>query len=165
MSFQMSKLAKDGKPLLKFVGQVDEEAVFPTFNDLGTEVFIDLSGVTAINSIGIRSWIQWFSQYGSIHFTFINCPKALVMQMNMVEGFLPEKAEVQSMQVPFFCESCDEERELMFEVGREIIVNGDNVTLKYDKTKVCKPDCETELDVSEAKFFRFLTQKNNKAAA
>ncbi len=164
MSFQMNRELKNGKPLIRFTGQVDEEASFAQFSDLGSEVFIDLAGVSAINSIGIRSWIMWFAQHPNVQFIFINCPKALVMQMNMVEGFLPEKAQVLSMQVPFFCETCDEEKEVLFELGKQIKVNGDSVTLDYKKSDICKADCAIELDVTESKFFRFLLSKNQKAA-
>jgi len=164
MSFQITKENKDGHHLIWFSGQVDEEAQFPEKSDLGDKVFIDLAGVTAINSIGIRSWIIWFSQYPTTHFTFINSPKALVMQMNMVEGFLPERAEVLSMQVPFYCETCDEEKDVLFELGKQIKISGESVSLDYKKSAICKPDCEIELDVTKSKFFRFLFSKNQKAA-
>ncbi len=164
MSFQITRETKEGHQLIRFSGQVDEEAKFPEKSDLGAKVFIDLAGVTAINSIGIRSWILWFSQYPNTHFTFLNSPKALVMQMNMVEGFLPEQAEVLSMQVPFYCETCDEEKDVLFELGKQVKVSGDSVKLDYKKSEICKPDCEIELDVTESKFFRFLFNKNSKAA-
>jgi hypothetical protein len=165
MSFEMLRDEKEGKVLLKFVGGIDEDAVFPSFNDFSSEVFIDLNGVSAINSVGIRSWIRWFAEYSSNQFHFINCPKALVMQINMVEGFLPDGASVLSMQVPFYCEDCDEEKDVMLTVGKEIVVSGDQVNLNLDLRQVCGEGCQPELDVNEAKYFRFLVHKTQQNAA
>jgi hypothetical protein len=165
MSFTVKTSEKEGKTLLQFCGQIDEEATFPEVNDSGKEVFIDLKEVSSINSIGIRSWILWFAKMQTTTFNFINCPKALVMQMNMVEGFLPEKSNVISLNVPFFCEDCDKEIEKLFVVGKEIQVIGDQVSLKYDKTLICESGCNPELDVNESKFFRFLLSKSSSQAA
>lgn len=165
MSFEIQKSEQDNKPLLKFKGGIDEEAQFPTIEGLSGEVFVDLKDVSAINSIGIRAWIRWFSSMSSVQFNFINCPKALVMQMNMVEGFLPASSKVSSLEVPFYCEESDEEKDVMFEVGKEIIIDGDQVKLQFDKSNICGGDCEPELDVNEAKYFRFLVQMTGHKAA
>ena len=163
MSFEVDQGELRGGMCLQFSGSIDEEAHFPKINDMPTEVIIDLKNVSAINSIGIRSWINWFSSYPQVNFVFINCPKSLVMQMNMVQGFLPELHRVESIEVPFYCETCDKERSALFYVGKEIITEGEQVRLEYDKGDICMkpsgdgPDCELDLDVSEKKFFRFLT--------
>lgn len=165
MSFEVKNDQFNGKPCYVFVGQIDEEAIFPEISEMGTEVVIDLGKVTSINSVGIRSWIMWFGNFADTKFTFMNCPKALVMQMNMVEGFLPAKCEVISLEVPFFCEECDKEIDVLFHVGKEIIVEGEQVKLNYDKSKICPDGCDPELDVSETKFFRFLLDKIGDQAA
>lgn len=165
MSFKVKQETQGDKILLKFCGQIDEEASFPACESWPGPVVVDLAEVTAINSIGIRSWIMWFDGMKSTHFQFINCPRALVMQMNMVEGFLPPKVEVLTMEVPFFCEECDKEIEVLFEVGKQIQIEGGQVRLDYDPSTVCGAGCEVELDVNEAKFFRFLFNKSESQAA
>lgn len=165
MSFEIKKAERNGKALLRFCGLIDEEAKFPNPESWGSEVYIDLNEVKAINSIGIRSWILFFNDLVKTHFIFLNCPKAIVMQMNMVEGFLPENSTVETMHVPFFCEDCDKEVDIIFEVGKEVRVEGDQIKFEYDKTKICKPGCEPELDVSVVKFFRFLFHQQEKRAA
>lgn len=165
MSFEVQRKEIDGLACFQFVGQIDEEAQFPTVTDMPGEAIIDLASVSSINSVGIRAWIMWFGQFEPTNFIFINCPKALVMQMNMVEGFLPPKNQVRSMEVPFFCEETDEEKDVMFTVGKEIIIENGNVKLVYDKASICGPDCDPELDVSEVKFFRFLLNKAESEAA
>lgn len=165
MSFEVKNSELNGKPCYQFCGQIDEETVFPEVSGMAPEAFVDLKEVSSINSVGIRAWILWFGNYTETHFTFVNCPKALVMQMNMVEGFLPVKHDVQSLQVPFFCEECDEEKEVLFHVGKEIIVQDGQVKLNYDKAGICGDGCDPELDVSEVKFFRFLLNKTGSQAA
>ncbi len=165
MAFEVKQIEMNGKPCFQLCGQIDEEAVFPEVANMAPEVMIDLGQVTSINSVGIRAWILWFGNYSSTKFNFFNCPKALVMQMNMVEGFLPDNHDVLTLQVPFFCEDCDKEKDMMMTVGKEIVVEGDQVKLNYDKTSICGADCDPELDVSEVKFFRFLLNKSSNQAA
>jgi len=165
MSFEVKQSEMFGKPCFQFCGQIDEEAVFPEADNMAADVVIDLQNVSSINSVGIRAWIMWFGNYQETHFNFVHCPKALVMQMNMVEGFLPGKSDVLSLEVPFFCEDCDEEKDVMFHVGKEINLENGQVKLTYDKSQICKSDCDPELDVSEVKFFRFLTSKSDDQAA
>lgn len=165
MAFEVKKTEVDGLPCFQFSGPIDEEAQFPSVDSMGSDVVVDLKEVSSINSVGIRAWIMWFADFQDTTFTFVNCPKALVMQMNMVEGFLPPKSKVNSLEVPFYCEDCDEEKEVLFQVGKDVKVEGGQVKLDYDKTKICGEDCDPELDVSEVKFFRFLTQKSEEQAA
>ena len=164
MSFEVKNSEMFGKRCFQFCGQIDEETVLPDVSDMPADAVIDLKEVSSINSVGIRAWINWFGKFPETHFSFVNCPKALVMQMNMVEGFLPPKHDVITLQVPFFCEDCDEEKDVLMTVGKEIVVEGESVKLNYDKSSICKGDCDPELDVSEVKFFRFLLTAGNKAA-
>jgi hypothetical protein len=165
MAFTVKQAELLGKPCFHFQGQIDEEAQFPQVSSIADSVVIDLQQVSAINSVGIRAWIMWFSQFPQTHFTFVNCPKALVMQMNMVEGFLPEKHDVLSLEVPFYCEDCDKEKEVLMTVGKEILLQEGQVKLNFDKSTICGEGCEPELDVSEVKFFRFLLTKSGSQAA
>ena len=142
-------------------GVIDEDVQFPAIDVAPFKnVFFDLKDVKSINSVGIREWLNWITPIASkSQVTMKNCPKTLVFQFNMVEGFLPKGSLVQSMYVPFFCEKCDLEENVLFEVGKEIKVTGSNVTVDFDleKIKPCKEaSCELSMDVTEAKYFHFL---------
>lgn len=165
MSFDVKKETRAGQTVFKFSGNIDENANFPIFNSLQGDIYIDLKAIKSINSVGIRSWIKWFSSFNQVHFIFQNCPKSIVMQMNMVDGFLPQGSFVESMQVPFYCESCDKELEVLFTLDKEIIVEAGRVSLNYDKSTICPQGCSPELDVSEAKYFRFLLKYGHSAKA
>lgn len=165
MSFEIKKSQSDGKTVFSFFGQIDEEAKFPVVSDVSGEVVIDLDGVKAINSVGIRTWLQWFKSFGDCHYTFLKCPKSVVMQMNMVEGFLPDNSYVQSFYVPYYCESCDEEIAQLFNVGQEITVGNGGFNITFDSTKICSDGTAAELDANETKYFKFLLKMSVKQAA
>ena len=146
---------------LAFEGSIDEDAQFPAV-DIGKfkKVVIDLQAVKAINSVGIREWLDWIRPVAEkAEITLQRCPKALVFQFNMVEGFLPAKAHVTSFQVPFYCEKCDKEENVMFNVGKEVSVAGGSLKLSLDVKKAVgcnEGECGMEMDVTEGKYFQFL---------
>ncbi len=142
-------------------GTIDEDVQFPVL-DITTvkKINFDLKDVKSINSVGIREWLNWIKPLSEkTRVTMKNCPKTLVFQFNMVEGFLPKGSQVESLYVPFFCEKCDLEENVLFHIGKEIKVEGGNVSVHFDleKIKPCKEAaCELSMDVTEAKYFHFL---------
>jgi hypothetical protein len=142
-------------------GNIDEDVQFPIIDTTGISVLlVDLKEVKAINSVGIREWLNWIrplSEKAKIE--LFNCPKALVFQLNMVEGFLPKGGVVKSFFVPFFCEKCDREENILFTLGKEIEAAGGNYAVKFNiqDANLCKePACEMAMDATEAKYFQFL---------
>src|SRR5687768_7774371 len=104
MSFAISKKPEGQQLVLEVKGNIDEDANF-TPPDLGsfTNVTLDLEGVTAINSVGIREWIKWMKGFpASVKLGVRKCPKIIVDQINMVAGFLPAGTTVQSFYVPYY---------------------------------------------------------------
>lgn len=157
MSFKIDFKEKDGKINLIFDGHLDEFVELPEIEVSGHgEIVLNLEKILSVNSLGIRTWLDWIKNFeGKARFQFINCPKCIVMQMNMVEGFIPKNSEVLSFYVPYYCESCDEEKSVLVDVRKNILM-GSDVKLNIDKSKICKADCEIEMDVNESKYFKFL---------
>ncbi len=161
--FKSSEAINGDSIVLTFEGTIDEDVQFPPVDLSGhSKITIDLQAVKAINSVGIREWLNWIRPIADkAVIELINCPKALVFQFNMVEGFLPKNAHVHSFYVPFFCEKCDREDNVLFTVGHEVSVKAGNVAIQFDakKSDLCKKgedDCEVEMDVTESKYFQFL---------
>lgn len=135
-------------------GHIDEEFEFTKF-PVGDaqQVIIDLDGVCGINSLGIREWLQWMaSMKNAKRVVLKNCPKMIVDQMNMVMGFLPANAVVESFYVPYFSEKTGEEKSVLFINGREFA--GPHVTAPDNI--VDKNGDKMEMDVLPAKYFKFL---------
>ncbi len=160
MSFTVDLKKENNKATILMEGGIDEDSIFPKIDLSGVEreVVVDLAKVEHINSIGIRSWLNWFKPMATKYkFVLINCPRVVVMQMNMVDGFLPVNSRVESFFVPYYCETCDLESEVLFRVGKEVTLQNGAVKIDYSPQGTCKtPDCAIEIDANEAKYFRFL---------
>ncbi len=140
--------------VIRLAGHIDEDA---TFNDLGLagagKITLELEGVSAINSCGIREWIKWVrTAPETAKIVYKKCPKVIVDQINMVAGFLPSNAKVESFFVPYYSDASGAEKMILFTEGKEF--NGPEVhapaEVKDDSGEVM------EMDVIEAKYFKFL---------
>src|SRR5262245_9841324 len=113
--FKAEKQGSDSDVQIRLQGHIDEDA---TFNGLeitkAAKVHLDLDGVSAINSCGIREWIKWIRTAPTTsQIVYQNCPKVIVDQINMVAGFLPENAKVASFYVPYYSDASGNEKMIL----------------------------------------------------
>lgn len=156
-----AKIDDNMKTRLQIDGAMDEHSDYSTIDTQFTdEVVFDFNNVEHINSTGIKHWVQWISHVSSqdpkLQFYFVNCPKPIVDQINMVDGFLPPNSTVKSFKVPYFCETCDKDMTCVFVLGREYEIVDGKVDLKVPANTCDREDCEMEPDVVEQKYFKFL---------
>ncbi|HMN67838.1 MAG TPA: hypothetical protein PKC28_04795 [Bdellovibrionales bacterium] len=154
MAFSINKSQDGTKVVLAIQGNIDEDANF-TPPDLGSSsaIVLDLEEVTAINSVGIREWIKWVKTLpASLPLSVRRCPKIIVDQINMVAGFLPQGAVVESFYVPYYSDASGNEKMVLFENGKEF--KGGDV---HPPNEVKDETGEVmEMDVIESKYFKFL---------
>lgn len=152
--FQASKQKEGDRLVISLSGSIDEDAVLLNVNfESCKEVVLNLEKITAINSCGIREWIKWLKAEGtSSVITFKNCPKIIVDQINMVAGFLPSNAVVESFYVPYFNEESGNEKMILFNKGKEFTDAGVKPPDEVKDTN----GSHMEMDVIEAKYFKFL---------
>ncbi len=134
-------------------GVIDEDADFnPHALNGATDVVLELENVKSINSCGIREWIKWIGTAGPAKITYNKCPKIIVDQINMVQGFLPISGKVKSFFVPFYNDDSGEEKNVLFSHGKEYTDQG------LGQAPLIKDSSgnEMEMDVVEAKYFKFL---------
>ncbi len=139
----------------EFYGHIDEDTDFGKLPLNGLKkVAIDLAGVNAINSCGIREWIKWIrtAESGS-QFIFKKAQKAIIDQINMIDGFIPKGSTVESFYVPYFCEECDTASAILFTRGKEFSSGKPEVKQAIPCSNCGK---NAEIDVIEAQYFRFL---------
>ena len=156
-SFKIVESRKDTSLDLRIFGTLDEDAKLPNANfSSATSINFDFGGLTSINSCGIRDWIKWISYIKpSTRVTYSNCPKIIVDQINMVDGFLPASGKVVSFFVPYFCENCDDVENNLFSTSEVVTAGG----VKIPKsTKCSKCGGETEIDIIETKYLKFLSR-------
>lgn len=76
-----------------------------------TQLTLDLSQVTSINSIGVKHWIQWTVRIPkNCPVKLINTPFVIVNQASMVFGFSTPNMKIESFMVPYACDSCRNEQ-------------------------------------------------------
>lgn len=156
-----SKIDENMKTRLQIDGAMDEYSDYSTIETKFTdEVVFDFNDVEHINSTGIKHWVQWVSKISAdnpnLKFYFVNCPKPIVDQINMVDGFLPTNSIVKSFKVPYFCEVCDKDMTCTFVLGREYEFTDGKAKLSIPPNTCDRGDCEMEPDVVEQKYFKFL---------
>lgn len=138
---------------VRVTGTIDEDVDFTPYSLEGPgTVEFALSGVKSINSCGIREWIKWVNTAGSANVLYYECPKIIVDQINMVQGFLPASGQVVSFFVPYYSEQSGSEKAVLFKTGEEFDTSGN---IKPPSVRD-ESGTEMEMDVVEAKYFKFL---------
>jgi hypothetical protein len=148
------KVEKSGADAQVIVsGVIDEDVDFTPYSleGLGSATF-QLGGIKSINSCGIREWIKWVGTAGSAKIEYFECPKIIVDQINMVQGFLPSQAVVKSFFVPYYSDDSGNEKNVLFTLGNEY----DDSGLKAPPEVKDDSGAPMEMDVVEAKYFKFL---------
>ncbi len=149
------KLGNNGDKLqVKVVGVIDEDVDFTVYQLKGNQIEVDLKDLKSINSCGIREWIKWMGTASSAQISLHNCPKVIVDQINMVDGFLPANGKVQSFFVPYYSEESGSEKSVLFSRGKEF--NDGEVTAPAAVKD--EDGNEMEMDVIESKYFKFITK-------
>lgn len=119
---QMLNVAKtkDG-PVLKVTldGIIDELADLNSL--IGRdfrEIHIHARDVTRINSMGIKSWRNYFHglRCEAIKVRFFELPPELVSQINFVSYFV-EVPEIETLCVPFYCSPCNRTTLKVYSLG------------------------------------------------
>ena len=148
------KIDKSSNTLnIHMTGTIDEDVDFTQMN-LGDaqEIDLELSGVKSINSCGIREWIKWMATNKNAKIKFNQCPKVIIDQINMVDGFLPQNGKVSSFFVPYYNDNSGSEKNILFRYGTEF-TEGEvkpPAEIKDDQGNAM------EMDIIESKYFKFI---------
>ena len=108
----------DDRPLVTMSGEVTEFASFSAVLERDdSAVVIDLGGVTHINSYGVREWIRFLQalELKKVGVELRRCSVPMVRQMTMLPA-AAAGARLRSLMLPYYCETCDDERELLVEL-------------------------------------------------
>jgi hypothetical protein len=155
MAFALNQKPEGDKLTIAVTGGIDEDANFqPVDPGPAGAVVLDLNGVTAINSVGIREWIKWVKSFPpAVKLSVRNCPKIIVDQINMVAGFLPAGTRIDSFYVPYYSDATGNEKMVLFQNGKEFKDDG---SLEFPAEVKDDSGEAMEMDVIEAKYFKFL---------
>lgn len=148
------KLNKDGgKLIVEMQGVIDEDADFSQIKISDSQtVELRMEALKSINSCGIREWIKWVGTAAEAQIVYSKCPKVIVDQINMVEGFLPSNAKVESFFVPYYNDDSGSEKNILFSHGKEFTDSG----VTPPSAVKDEEGNDMEMDVIEAKYFKFI---------
>jgi hypothetical protein len=91
---------------LSLIGRIDENADLGALtHEIPIEgVTMDLAGLTRINSIGVREWMDFLSALGPRRLRLERCAPIFVEQLNAIANFAGT-AEIVSVMATFECEA------------------------------------------------------------
>lgn len=111
----------------------------------------NLSGITLINSSGIREWTKLIGNAQHIEITISHCPKVFIDQVNTVDTFLTSNCRIQSFYIPYFNEDTNKEMNLLMEKGKHF--SDSEIQIKQ---AITEGGVQYELDIIENTYFRFM---------
>lgn len=136
---------------LRLSGRIDENADLAAFAaDLPFDgATVDLGGLTRINSIGVREWMDFVGGLGSRKLRLVRCAPVFVEQLNAIANFAGS-TDVVSVLSEFECESDGEASHVEVQVA-------DVRAGKYPLSPRC-PRCAAEMIPAQENelYFRFL---------
>lgn len=144
---------------VSLVGPLDENM---SFKDLicpsAREIIVNFEKVNGIKSFGIRELIRWLSKNREAKIIYSRCPKIVVDQINIVDGFLPLNAHVESFYVPYYSDQTEEELQVLFRFGYE-----------FNEASITPPELvkdsagnSMEMDAIWSKYFRFIENRDRR---
>ena len=147
---------------VKVSGVIDEFSTFEEiFSKNRPEVWIDFSGVSRINSSGIREWVQAvLSADARLH--LVNCSSVMVDQFSMIPEFVGKNGTVESFYVHYICDACGSETKTLLTVGQDISTNSEYDDFMEKDCDNC--DAVMELDHNPDIYFAFLRFTKAKAS-
>lgn len=136
--------------ILTIAGPLNEHVKLPQAAGT-TSMRIDLKGLTYINSIGIRIWVEWLKrQSARPMISLLHCPFVLTKHFSVASDVLPSNVRVESFFVPYLGQD-NERGDVLFSRGNEFDDDGE---IRPPVVKD-RHGLEMELDVLPS-YFRFL---------
>lgn len=157
MALDLKFNVEDNCTIIQLKGDLNEysSALNAVVVNPAYDLHIDLRDLAAINSLGIRDFVGWIHKVQCQRLRFFFCPRIFIVQLNMIDGFLPKKAEIESFFVPFYSEVSGEESMVLFTKYLEYNKVEGKTVLKIPIVHDSQ-GLKMELDVFLDQYFRFL---------
>lgn len=149
----ISIVEKDG--VFHLAGVLNENADFSSLVSKPVPLKLNMRNVSRFNSIGIRNLLKFLSEWGQKPFEYIECPSEFIDQVNMIPALLGAKrhGEIRSFFVPYECQSCDFEEEVLGDVDQyAVVAQGGEPPMRK-----C-PKCAGTMNVQTDSFLVFLSR-------
>ena len=140
---------------LKLFGVLSEfSQIAVIFDDSESVLYIDMSEVQSINSFGVRSWVNYISNYQG-RIIYKECSIPVVEQFSMIPEFIGPNSWVESFFALYFCSKCNHEENTLLTIG----INFDHKRKELISPTIC-PYCSDEMDADfiPDEYFFFLDE-------
>lgn len=138
-------------------GSLDDRVDYSPLLRLPSPVKLNLGGVNAMNSHGIRSWIKFLTDLGTKVFELYECPPVFLDAVNLVPQIASPSGRsdtIKSVSMPYNCGNCA--RVSSYELAiKDVVVKGETVKVPGKPCKTCKAPLGPEIDPED--LFLFLT--------
>lgn len=162
MSLKFTTTLGSQQEVLTLSGAIDENSNFKKISlSKINQLVIDLGGIIHVNSMGLKNWSIWVKGLAKYPGGIVlrHCPKIIVNQINILHGFLPPGATVESIEVPFYCEECNTEFSYFAVRGKDYIEKtadqSEKILMQFVK-KCERCGAAAHADIIEIKHFKFL---------
>lgn len=119
------------------------------------ELHLHLEQLKGINSLGVRTFINWSSKLENSKIFVHDAPKGFVDQMNMVAGFLPPQTRVRSFYVPYYSEITGEETPVLLEIGINFYLFDGQWKFSFPEVQDRNGNLMS-MDIQPERYFKFL---------
>lgn len=148
------ELNRAGETLtLLLKSNVVDDVVFPQVNFEGVKrVVLDLSRSDYMNSIGIKAWMIWVAGFRThtAHVTFelVNVRPFFVRTQSSIRDFLPVGSKMTSVFVPYYCDSCSQNHDLLYKKSDFPTVPTVELVRKQIEFADC-PGCKKKMEIDD----------------
>lgn len=149
--FSFTQEVRGGKVVILLKGIIDEDSQFGGLNKIEGPYVFNFKEVLAINSCGVRNWVNFMKEISHREVWYDECPPLIVRQMNMVPSFVGH-AQVTSVFVPYVCDGCEDEKLVL--VPRESFMGEEK---KIENSFPCEKCVQEEMviDGNPDQYFAF----------
>ncbi len=147
---------EEGRKVYYIAGPLDENCDLTLLlQDSHADLNLDVQGLTKINSIGIKNWVSMLLKSKQKQVFIHRCSIRFINQINLLPEFIGH-AEIKSLYLPYYCESCDEEEDCLITIDQ---AKDENFVQNLDQQFKCK-SCNEYLSFNDDDqiYFFFLTK-------
>ncbi len=154
-----------GRTTVVMSGWMDERSEWPQLGPpVKGHLLLDLREITLLNSMGVRGWVLWLASLkvdGDV--ILVHCSPTVLKQITILEGFLNDRTKIGSICVPYFCEDCSREENLLIDITSLPKPPTFSSAVSEFNCSVC--GMNMHLDMVESQFMNFLNAHRAKFTA
>jgi hypothetical protein len=130
-------------------GMIDETADFSSLLFAQPPLKLDMGGVLSINSTGLRAFLKFLEAWEPKEFEYHSCSNPIIHTFNILPSVLgepPKVSRVISSAIPYACEKCSHEEEVVVATKDLVIDSDDEVSAPTQTCSQCHSTMSQDVD-------------------